>query len=111
LNTRTRQPPARLPTLTEVVPVQAVERSLAVPSVEQAMEPVAQPAGRSLIEGLAQALRPWVDSIIEKQLRESPTSSRDGMSQLLLEHLHRDIDPLLQEAVSHAAAQWRMARP
>lgn len=75
------------------------------------MEPVAQPAGQSVIEDLVRALRPWVDSIIEKQLRESPTSSSDGMFQLLLEHLHRDIDPLLQEAVSHAAAQWRMARP
>lgn len=132
-----KQPPARVPTLTEVValetamppaqtavalPADAVvapphdtPARAAMPGVESTVGSAAAGAGPDGAEDVTQrvveALRPWVDSIFEQRLREALTPGLDALLQELLKQLRGEFDPLLREAVSRALAHGASKPP
>jgi len=105
LNSPRKQPPARVPTLTEVVALEA-ERPPLQPPPEGDRGGVQDPADR-----IVQELRPWIDSMFEQRLRDALTPGFDALLQDLLKQLRGEFDPRLREALSRALAQASALTP
>ena len=80
-----KQPPARVPTLTEVVALDA-----AMPGV-QSVPGSGTGGAQDLAERMAEDLRPWVDSMFEQRLREA---SRLGIGHAIVPPLGGSIPKL-----------------
>ena len=99
MNGQHKQPPARVPTLTEVVALDAaVAQTQAAPELD--------PDGAEhSAERLTKELHPWADSMFEQRLREALAPGVEALLQNLLKQLRGEFDSLLREAVSRALAQ------
>jgi hypothetical protein len=96
-----KQPPARVPTLTEVVALDAAvapAHALAAPEID--------PGGAEhLAERVAKELHPRVDSMFEQRLREALAPGVEALLQALVKQFRGEFDALLREAVGRALAQ------
>jgi ABC-type cobalt transport system substrate-binding protein len=94
-----KQPPARVPTLTEVVALDAaVVQAQAAPAID--------PGGAEhLAERVAKELHPWVDPMFEQRLREALAPGVEALLQALVKQFRGEFDALLREAVGRALAQ------
>ena len=100
-----KQPPARVPTLTEVVALDA-----AMPGAPPV--PGSDTGGaQDLAERMAEDLRPWVDSMFEQRLREALASGVEALMPKLLAQLRGEFDALLREALTRALAQGPLKPP
>jgi hypothetical protein len=96
-----RQPPARVPTLTEVVALDAAVAQTHAPGA-----PEVDPGGAEhLAERVAKELHPGVDAMFEQRLREALAPGVEALLQNLLKQFRGEFDSLLREAVSRALAQ------
>jgi len=100
-----KQPPARVPTLTEVVALEAAPPAVApMPGSDDG-------GARDVADRMLEELRPWLDSMFEQRLRQSLTPGVKALLQSVLKDLRAEFDPLLREALSRALAQAPVKPP
>jgi hypothetical protein len=88
-----RQPPARVPTLTEVV---------ALEDTAQAGDPG---SAQDLAERTVDEAQRGIDSMFEQRLREALAPGVEALLQKLSDQFHREFESLLHDAVARALAQ------
>ena len=96
-----RQPPARVPTLTEVVALDAAMTQAHAPAAPE----VDPGSAEHLAERVAEQLPPSVDAMFEQRLREALAPGVEALLQKLLKQFRGEFDALLREAVNRALAQ------
>jgi hypothetical protein len=99
LSSQHKQPPARVPTLTEVV---ALDAAAAHPQAVPQTDP---DGAETMAQRVAKEVHPPVDSMFEQRLREALAPGVEALMQDLLDQFRGEFDVLLREAVGRALAQ------
>lgn len=91
-----KQPPARVPTLTEVIALEAAS------DLRPGNDAV--PADRASFEHVLSELRPWFEAELQQRLQAALDPALQVLHKSLLKQLRAEFEPLLQEAVQRALA-------
>ncbi|MEO7852957.1 MAG: hypothetical protein ABIR94_11995 [Rubrivivax sp.] len=91
-----KQPPARVPTLTEVIATEAAADLRPGNGVV--------PADRASVERVLAELRPWFEGELQQRLHAALDPALQVLHESLLKQLRAELEPLLHQALRRALA-------